>query len=81
MYVYCIIIGTHDIQNVTVAPSSLHPGQIRVTGDFVNGSTATGVLLIVYSLTNESDVHYVAKPKEQDVNVSYIVIITLFTGN
>ena len=30
-------------------------------GDFVDGSTATGVLLIIYSLINESDIHYIAK--------------------
>ena len=34
-------------------------------GDFVDGSTATGVLLIIYSLTNDSDVHYIAKEKDQ----------------
>ena len=34
------ITGTHDIQNVTV--SFPHPGEIRVAGDFVDSSTATG---------------------------------------
>ena len=35
------------------------PGEVRVTGDFINGSTATGLLIIIYSLTNDSDVHYI----------------------
>ena len=56
-----MLIGTHDIQNVTV--NSPLPGQIRVTGEFVNGSTATGVLLIVYSMSS-NDIHYIAKEKE-----------------
>ena len=49
------MIGTHDIQNVSV--NSTHPGQIRLTGDIIDGSTVTGVLVIVYS---HSDVHYIA---------------------
>ena len=56
-------IGTHDIQNVTV--NSPLPGQIRVTGDFVDGTKATGVLLIIYSLANSSDIRYISKETEQ----------------
>ena len=51
------LIGTHDIQNISV--TSPHPGEIRVTSELINGSTATGALIIIYSLTNDSDVHYV----------------------
>ena len=36
--------GTHDIQNISV--SSPQPGEVRVTGDFINESTATGVLTV-----------------------------------
>ena len=57
-------IGTHDIQNVFA--SSLLLGQIRVTGDLIGGSTATGVFVIVYSLTNYSDVQYIAKQIEEN---------------
>ena len=32
---------------------------VRVTGDFIQGSTATGLLVIVYSLSDDSDVQYV----------------------
>ena len=49
-------LGTHDIQNISV--SSPLPGQVRVTGDFIEGSTANGVLIIVYSQSNDSDIHY-----------------------
>ena len=66
------MIGTHDIQNISV--SSPQQGEIRVTGDFIDGSTATGVLLILYSLTNDSDIHYVIENYKQsrsiDINVA-----------
>ena len=72
LFVQSFMIGTHDIQNISV--SSLQPGEIRVTGDFIDGSTATGVLLILYSITNDSDIHYVIGNCEQsrsiDINVA-----------
>ena len=43
-----------------------------MSGDFIDESTATGVFLIIYSLTNKSDVLYIAKEKEQE-SVSVIV--------
>ena len=43
-------IGTHDIQNISV--TSPQPGEVRVTGDFIDGSTATGLLIIIYSANN-----------------------------
>ena len=60
------ILGTHDIQNIIAI--SPHPGQISIMGNFIDGSIATGVLLIVYSLTNESDIHYHAINKENEKN-------------
>ena len=41
------VLGTHDIQNISV--TSTQPGGIRVTGDFIEGSTAAGVLVIIYN--------------------------------
>ena len=38
--------------------SSPSPGLIRVTGDFLSGSSATSVLIIIYSTDNRSDVYY-----------------------
>ena len=35
------------------------PGTVRVTGDFIQGSTATGLLVIVYSQSDDSDIQYV----------------------
>ena len=40
-------VGTHDIQNVS--RTSLQSGEIQVSGDFVDGTSATGALVIVYS--------------------------------
>ena len=48
--------GTHEVQNISV--SSPLPGQVRVTGDFVQGSVATGALVIVYSQSDDSDIYY-----------------------
>ena len=67
--------GTHDIQNV-VARSSL-PGQISVTGDVISGATATGVLVIVYSLSNYNDLHYISEQTEGD---SISLDVTGLTG-
>ena len=53
--------------------SSSEPGEIRVTGNFVDQqSTATGALVIVYSLTDDSNVHYITVDVEQcfDVHVT-----------
>ena len=62
-------VGTHDVQNVSV--NSVCPGQIRVTGDFVDGSTVTRVLIIVYS---QSDVRYItSKPADQEQNINVTV--------
>ena len=45
--------GTHDIQNISV--SSPQPGEVRVTGDFINRSIATGVLAVIIT---ESQIFY-----------------------
>ena len=46
-------VGTHDIQNISVSSPQL--GEVRVTGDFINGTTATGVLAVIIS---ESEIFY-----------------------
>ena len=46
-------VGTHDIQNISV--SSPQPGEVRVTGDFINESTVTGVLAVIIT---ESQIFY-----------------------
>ena len=68
------LVGTHDIQNV-VTNSSL-PGEIKITGNFVDRSTATGVLVIVYSLTDESDIQYISNQMKNDMQVN----VTGLTG-
>ena len=47
-------IGTHDIQNITVKSDN----GIYISLDFIDGSNALGALIIAYSLTNDSDIHY-----------------------
>ena len=62
--------GTHN-----VVGSSL-PGQISITGDVISGATATGVLMIVYSLANSEDVHYIAKQTEGDSIILDVIGLT-----
>ena len=69
------------------------PGEVRVTGNFLNGSTATGLLIIIYSLTNDSDVHYNAggstsqQPRNVHVSVpglaggEYSISVFVVEGN
>ena len=46
-------------------------GEIKVTGDFIKLSETNGVLIIVYSTTNESDVQYIFQNKSTvEVNVT-----------
>ena len=68
----------HDFQNISV--SSPLPGQIRVTGDLIEGSTATGVLIIVYSQSNDSDIHYKNSEHEGQRTDLEVNIVGL-TGN
>ena len=63
-----VSVGTHDIQNISV--SSLQPGEVRVTGDFIDGSTATGLLLILYSLTNDNDTCYIVERLKQSIDIN-----------
>ena len=57
------LLGTHDVQDVTVMPT---PGGVTVTGYFVDKSSAVGVLLIMFSLTNEDDISYVFVPRPRE---------------
>ena len=47
-------IGTHDIQNITVKSDN----GIYISLDFIDGSNALGALIVAYSLTDDSDIHY-----------------------
>ena len=49
--------GSHDFQNITV--SCFSPGEIGVTGDFIPGSLAIGILIVVYSADNIINYHFI----------------------
>ena len=49
-------IGTFAVQNISV--TSVAPGELQVTGDFITNTSAVGMLAIVYSTDNDSDIHY-----------------------
>ena len=49
--------GTHDFYNIAVASPS-NSGVVGVTGNIIDGSSSIGILIIVYPLMNDSNVHY-----------------------
>ena len=42
-----ICLGTHDVQHISIV--SPLPNIVRITGDFIRGSTSIGVLAIIIS--------------------------------
>ena len=53
----CLLLGTHDIQNINISATSLS-NSIIISSNFINGSQASGMFIIAYSLTKDSDIHY-----------------------
>ena len=61
MHIFIFSLGTHDVQGLLITSPST--GEIRVTGDFIQGSSATGVVIAdlassqiqFYLLTREQD--------------------------
>ena len=51
--------GTHDIQNMSI--NSPHPGVIRLTGNFISGSKATGVLAVIVLSTSKILYHFIQR--------------------
>ena len=86
-----IILGTHDIQNISVS-TNIPSSSVVITSDFVSGSQASGIFTIVYSLTEDSDVHYsintrlenqhrlVAELKGLPMNKYNVSVFTLMDG-
>ena len=72
-------IGTHGIQNVVVTVNPLRPGAIHLKGNFVDGSEATGMLWMVCSLSNDSDIQYIYIAKQPEQN-SISMDVTGLTG-
>ena len=54
---YLLSIGTFDIQNVVITAGS-NSGSIIVDCKLINGSEASGILVIAFSPTDASDIHY-----------------------
>ena len=57
-------VGTHDIH--TISATSPSPGEVRVTGNLIDGSATIGILIIIYSLTDDSTTHYDFVPHEAE---------------
>lgn len=52
-------VGSHVVQNISISYSL--PGQLRVTGDFIEGSTATGVLVALVNGTANVQHHRISR--------------------
>ena len=74
--VYCLFVGTHDFSGIF--SSSLHPGEIKVTGNFTDDSTATGVLVIVIG---GSEVIYHKASRDGTDKIKETFITGLLGGN
>ena len=63
VHVLCVFsLGTHDIQSILV--TSPNPGDIRVTGQFIQGSTTTGVV-IADILLSGINFYFLARENDQ----------------
>ena len=54
LMIECLLAGTHDVQNISVSPRIR---SITVTGNFIQGSTAIGVLIITINSSNDTQYH------------------------
>ena len=73
-----LLLGTHDIHNISV--TSPMPGEIRVTGYLINGSSTIGILIIVYSISEDTHVYYNFVPHDTEQQGVYDVAMDLQDG-
>ena len=73
-----LLLGTHDIHNISVISPS--PGEIRVMGGTIDGSTMIGLLIIIYSVSEDSDVYYNYVPHDNKQQGVFAVVTELPGG-
>lgn len=59
------MVGTHDFQNISV--NSSVSGEIKVIGNFISNSTAAGLLIIVYSISDKFSAWYIFQSHSESV--------------
>ena len=64
----CFLLGTHDIQDINISATSLS-NSIIISSNFINGSQASGMFIIAYSLTEDSDIHYSVNTRLDDQQI------------
>ena len=72
---YYAYIGTHDIYNISIFPS--HPSGIIITGNILDESLSVGALIIVYSLTEDTNILYKFAPRLSETKQINLSIIEL----
>lgn len=63
-----IYAGTFDFKNIQVSTNS-SGSKVQVSCGFIEGSKAAGALVIAYSATNVSDIHYEVIPRNSQQRV------------
>ena len=62
---FFFFVGTYEIENIYA--NSSRSGELLVTGNLIAGSMDVGILLVVYSFTNKSDVRYFSSKSRQQI--------------
>ena len=64
--------GTFDVTNASVSTNSTN-GKVKVSCGFIEGSEAAGVLIIAYSTSDPSDIHYQVIPRNGKQSVETVL--------
>ena len=68
--------GTYDVINASVS-SNTTDGKVKVSCGFIEGSEAAGVLIIAYSTSDPTDIHYHVIPRNGQQSVAETVLSCL----
>ena len=64
--------GTFDVTNASVSANSTD-GKVKVSCGFIEGSVAAGVLIIAYSTSDPTDIHYQVIPRNGQRSIETIL--------
>ena len=69
---FCNHVGTFDVTNANVSANSTD-GKVKVSCGFIEGSEAAGVLIIAYSTSDPSDIHYQVIPRNNQQSIETVL--------
>ena len=78
---FSFISGTHDFYSISVTSPPTSFGVVMVTGVIVPRSTSTGILIVVYSLTEDNEVVYhIAQHNNEQYHQTHTMTMGLPAG-